>query len=481
MDFRYLTESKNEFNNLLCSILVPHLYNGISGMLDYSVQTNNMLEEKQKKNKNIQNPGILNIFKMCLNDVSGINNYEIEIEYKRIKDKSNCSEWFDNLIKAAFKSYVLFLTWDPKTSNSKYIDNDMYDKISLKDFIHKCYIETCEYFKENPEIFLKKGSKKEIYEIIKNCVELAIKKTLPYNDIMQEYLNINFKVETEDQTKNRKEIANIKNMVFRILSQNKYGARPAGKAIISENSDERYNNYNNSDGNKELEQFINHELKNNVHKRETSLTGGEEKEIFRHYSATNSKQNSLRSKSNLDSETSDNFEIPQMISKSVHSVHSARSTQSKDSLKNHNEQNMSETSLSNMDNQIMYQEITNQIDTNNIQEGGFIETSTQLLTRSEAKRKELGLLLDNNSETSKISKTSKTSKTSKSSKTKTLSHLESPMPIKRNFAERIYDDATPPSNKIGGRRKIQIIKNKSNTIHDKVNGINNYFSKLINN
>ena len=83
---------------------------------------------------------------MCLNDVSGINNYEIENEYKRIKDKSGCAEWFDNLIKASFKSYVLFLTWDPKTSNSKYSENDLYDKISLKDFIHKCYIETCEYF-----------------------------------------------------------------------------------------------------------------------------------------------------------------------------------------------------------------------------------------------------------------------------------------------------------------------------------------------
>ena len=51
MDFRYLTESKNEFNNFLCNIMIPHLYNGISGMLDYSIQTYNLLEEKRKKNK----------------------------------------------------------------------------------------------------------------------------------------------------------------------------------------------------------------------------------------------------------------------------------------------------------------------------------------------------------------------------------------------------------------------------------------------
>ena len=57
----------------------------------------------------MQNPGTITIFKMCLNDISGINNYEIENEYKRIKEKSNCADWFDNLIKASFKSYVLFL------------------------------------------------------------------------------------------------------------------------------------------------------------------------------------------------------------------------------------------------------------------------------------------------------------------------------------------------------------------------------------
>ena len=49
MDFRYLTESKNEFNNYLSSILIPHLYKGIAGMLKYSIQTYEMLKEKQKK------------------------------------------------------------------------------------------------------------------------------------------------------------------------------------------------------------------------------------------------------------------------------------------------------------------------------------------------------------------------------------------------------------------------------------------------
>jgi hypothetical protein len=469
MDFRYLTESKNEFNNLLNNILIPHLYNGIFGMLEYSIQTNNMLEEKKKKIKNVQNPGTINIFKMCLNDISGINNYEIENEYKRIKEKSNCAEWFDNLIKASFKSYVLFLTWDPRTSNSKYNDNEMYEKISIKDFIHKCYIETCDYFKENPEIFLKRGPKKEIYDIIKNCIEIAIKKTIPYNEIIQEYLKINFTVDAEDKTQNKKEIANIKNMVYRILSQNKYGARPTGKAVISEDSDKQYNyeNQNNSEeGKKEIEKFIFEEINNSV-PAETSQNFAnveEDKEIFRPYSATNSKHSSLKSKTQ-DSDTSDDFAVPEYIKKSLHSTQSKQSTD-KDKK------------------EVQYEEIDDSSNMNKFQEGGNLETTTQIMTRSEAKRKELDLVLnDTLSETSKTSKTSKTSRTSRTSKNnKSQSHLESPMPIKRNQAERIYDDVTPPiTNMVGGKRKIQIIKNKSNVIHDKVNGINNYFTKLINN
>lgn len=483
MDFRYLTESKNEFNNLLNSILVPHLYNGIYGMLEYSIQTHSMLEEKQKKNKNIQNPGIINIFKMCLNDVSGINNYEIENEYKRIKDKSGCPEWFDNLIKASFKSYVLFLTWDPQTSNSKYTENDLYDKISLKDFIHKCYIETCNYFTENPEIFLKKNAKKEIYEIIKNCIELSIKKTLPYNEIIQEYLRINFTVDANDHIHNKKEIANIKGMVFRILSQNKYGGRPIGKALISEDSNDNYNNYNHNSegGRREMEQFINEEIDNNKFNvsRENRENGvSEEKEIFKQYSATNSRHNSTKSKSNNESETSDDFEVPEIVNKSFQSSRSSRSNHNSHHLVEEPD-NSSKISKVYHEPELAYQEITNQTSPENKgQDGGFLETTTQIMTRSETKRKELDFVLNKtHSDTSKTSKTSKTNKQ--------MNHLDSPLPIRKKHTDRIYDDAvTPHENMTGGnniKRQVKIVKNKSNTIHDKVNGYNNFFTNLINN
>jgi hypothetical protein len=438
MDFRYLTETKNEFNNFLCGILVPHLYEGISGVLEYSVQTFNMLEEKQKKNKNVQNPGIVNIFKMCLGDVASINNYEIETEYKRIKENSGCSDWFDNLIRATFKSWVLFLTWNPETGNSKYSDNEIYENISLKDFIHKCYVETCEYFKTNPEVFLKRTNKKEIFEIIKLCIETSIKKSLPYNDIIQEYLKINFTAEQKQTS--QKEIDNIKALLYKIMAKNKYGSRPVGKALISEDSEV-------IDGEKEVEEFINVES--------NQQGGGEEeelnKEIFRPHSVANSKEGSVKSKStnatssasSANSTTSsDNFDVPKM-----HSRHSSKTDSD-------NKSKSKETGS-------IYKEITN---TATGLETGI---STQILTRTEAKKQELEQVLNPIEEETSPSKV----------------NLDSPLPIRKKHTDRIDEHINERTVLVGGngKKKVQIVKNKSNSIHDKVSSMNDYFNSLMNN
>lgn len=249
MDFRYLTETKEEFNKFLGGILVPHLYNGLSQLLEYSINMYNQIEERRKKNTRIQNPGILNIFKLCLNDIKTLNNYEIENEYKRIKETSGCAEFFDDLVRASFKSYILFLTWDPKTETSKFSDNKFYNNIQIKDFIHKCYIETCEYFKDYPEIFLKKNSRKEINDIIKSCIENSIKKTVPYHNIIQEYLQIEF--DKSKENKNAKDIQFIKDMVNKIISENKHNRPNIENLVISGGSSSNYQpeNFNSNNSN----------------------------------------------------------------------------------------------------------------------------------------------------------------------------------------------------------------------------------------
>ncbi len=235
MDYRFLVESKNEFNNLLGNILIPHIYYGIKGMLKYSDNVSKLINKKIENGSKIENPGLVNIFKKTLEGISNLNNHEIEEEYNKIKNTSGCVDWFDNLVRASIKSYVLFLTWDPKTLTSKYSENEIYNNISIKDFLHKCYIISCNYFKDNCEVFINKSSKKEIFDIIRTCIEMSIKKTIPFSKIIEEYLDIEF---NNVKDNNSIEIANIKNLVYKIMNNKKYGVRP--NILIDEKIQLRY-------------------------------------------------------------------------------------------------------------------------------------------------------------------------------------------------------------------------------------------------
>ena len=256
MDFRYLTESKNEFFNFLCEILTPNIYHGLCEMLEYSINMYNMLEERKKRDKTINNPGVVNIFKMCLRDISTLNNLEIENEYKKIKQNSKCSEWFDELIRCTFKSHVLFLTYDPTIENSTYKDNEIYNSLSIKDFIHRCYVESSEYFLDNCDVFIKKSDRREkIYEIIKNCINNSIRKILPYNDILKEYMRINFTIEKKKEESTK--LSDIKQMVYEMINKNKYGNKPAVNKLVQDSpSSSSYKGDPN-----DIEEFINLETK----------------------------------------------------------------------------------------------------------------------------------------------------------------------------------------------------------------------------
>ena len=143
----------------------------------------------------------------------------------RIKSESKFYEIFDSLIKACFKSYLLFFTFDPKTKTSKFNSEKYYDNINIRDFIHKCYIETYNFFQNNSELFLKKNKKPEINDNIKMCIITAIRKTLPYNEMINEYLRINY----EMQQNRNDDLNKMEEMINNIMDKNKY------KNIINKN------------------------------------------------------------------------------------------------------------------------------------------------------------------------------------------------------------------------------------------------------
>lgn len=519
MDYRYLTESKNEFNNFLCGILVPHLYHGIKGMLKYSGNVYNQIELKNKAGAKINNPGIINIFKKTLDGLSGLNNHEIEEEYLRIKNASGCADWFDNLVRASFKSYVLFLTWDPKNSNSKYSDNSIYESIVIKDFIHKCYVISCNYFRDNPEIFISKNSKKEIFEILKMCIDMSIKKSLPYNQIIQEYLQIEFD-KTNDV--NSREIQNIKSMVYDIMNDKKYGSIPNINNLIVDTGNDEFVNLEDSEYKRiQLENFINQEKINEQNKLDNGKKLDEidnSDKSFKSYKSSKS----YTSKKGIDSETSNDDDNLSSNKLNQNGGKNSQSTSSQES------NNISTNNLSS--NNISTNNITTNPESNQVNQTNFEKSSNQVITtdnnditstimsRAEIKNKEIEEIMNdstitknkNNSGKNKLKKMSNNKKYSETSeqntsgqnvsesnnnkseltdlirsKTSIQNIITSPPMIRTKPKDKLNDligggeIIINKKDNLGAKKNIRVSKNKNNILSEKFDQAESFYDNMI--
>ncbi len=484
MDYRYLTETKNEFNNFLCGILVPHLYHGIKGMLKYSENVFNQIEIKNKSGAKINNPGVINIFKKTLDGLSSLNNHEIEEEYLRIKNTSGCVDWFDNLVRASFKSYVLFLTWDPKISNSKYSDNSIYESIVIKDFIHRCYVVSCNYFRDNPEIFMSKNSKKEIFEILKMCVEMSIKKSLPYNQIIQEYLEIEF-----DKTNdiNSKEIQNIKTMVYDMMNEKKYGSRPqVDNLIVDDTGADEFVNLEDSEFKRaQLENFINQEKINEQNKINNESDNHNSDKSFKSYRSSKS----YSDKRAIDSETSsDNVKSYNKLNNNQNGGESLETTKSieqvtnsTNSINSTNSTNVTSTILSRaeMKNREIEELINDSTQSKNKKHIQTSDLTSSVASESESK--------SNNVLANKYSKTSEQNPTSELTKSKTsIENILSSPPVIRTKQKDKLNDLFELGKKIGGgetenktKKNIKVTKHKNGNLSEKFDQVESFYDDMI--
>ena len=244
MNFLYLNETKNDLINYFISIISPQLCNSVLEVHTHSINMFNNLKMNfisNKKDKKIikmfklQNINInnltddekdrlfnklkLDIFRMYIEKIYRWNNQQISEEYNRIKLETKTSDYFDNLIRACFKSYLLFISYEPNTDESfldeKYLNNDFYKKMNIISFIHTCFLETFYFCENNYDYFLKKLKRNEINDIIKICIMNSIKKSIPdYNDIIKDYLKLNVKISKQD------EVNKIKKLVKEVIEEN---------------------------------------------------------------------------------------------------------------------------------------------------------------------------------------------------------------------------------------------------------------------
>ena len=136
--------SLNIFNNVKKNLLNNKKNSKALKMFDLDENINfNILSNEDKEN--IYTKLKLKIFNLYVEQIYKWNTIQIKEEYSRIKNITKSNDYLDNLIMACFKSYLMFVLYDPSTDEplleDKLLDNRFYLNIDIHNFIHNCFFE----------------------------------------------------------------------------------------------------------------------------------------------------------------------------------------------------------------------------------------------------------------------------------------------------------------------------------------------------
>lgn len=177
-----LVDAKNEYMMQLTNILTPHLYTGTLSKI-YNKAVKQCTDDED----------ITPVFKQLLKDVPKWNQDVIADVTKYVVEKSQC-DWLDNLLTAVFISNARILT-AVRTQTPK--DKRLNLTIpTTEHFVHHCYVEVAREMYKNPYLFdtedMTNGERhrnlRDTLDLIKECVGQAVRKLLPVQHILKQYL-----------------------------------------------------------------------------------------------------------------------------------------------------------------------------------------------------------------------------------------------------------------------------------------------------
>ena len=190
-----LSESKNEWCSRLINVLTPELIKGLKSIFDeaWKLCADNDEEEKY-----------LMTFQTFLSRVPKWNPNIIQDEMTRIIEKSGCT-YLEELLTCVHVIHLKILTCVRVGQRQKKVDIDV---PSLKDFIHKVYINIARKVYTNIYLFeiniaplqIQKHNR-ELEMIIKECILNTIRENIPVDSLLRAYMD-----ETEEQDVEVKEV-----------------------------------------------------------------------------------------------------------------------------------------------------------------------------------------------------------------------------------------------------------------------------------
>lgn len=175
----YLVETKIEYTSQLINLLYPFIYDGIQSLYDEAIKVAPDNEE-------------LKIFQNFLKKIPSWPPLMLEMEVSRILKESECYDLLPQLLNAVIKSNIMVLTNTlPEKKHTIKLPKD----INFQGFIHHAYIETAKNIYNNPYLFYHKYSlydikknQRDAFDSIKNAIIESIRKILPLQYILKEYL-----------------------------------------------------------------------------------------------------------------------------------------------------------------------------------------------------------------------------------------------------------------------------------------------------
>jgi hypothetical protein len=210
----YLVETKTEYTSQLINIISPFIYDGIQSLYDEALKVSKENEE-------------LRIFQNFLKKIPTWNPLILESETTRILKDSDCIDLLPQLLNAVIKSNIMVLTNTPP--EKKYTIKLPKD-IDFKKFIHVSYIETAKIIYNNPYLFYHKYSlydikknQRDAKENIKNAINEAIRKLLPLQYILNEYLGENTSNVSKEQDFDKTVSETNKNILKKMITKQDLG------------------------------------------------------------------------------------------------------------------------------------------------------------------------------------------------------------------------------------------------------------------
>lgn len=183
-----LHESRNEWCCRLVSILTPLVQDGLKSLFDESW---NMCVENNELDK------YLMTYQNLLSRIPKWNEKIIEDERKRIIEKSGCN-YLEDLISCVHIIQLKILTCIRVGNKQKKIDISI-PKLDI--FIHKVYVNAARkmykntyLYDKNTNALEKQKNSREIETIIQECIMMAIRESIPTEEIIRAYMD-----ESEEQ------------------------------------------------------------------------------------------------------------------------------------------------------------------------------------------------------------------------------------------------------------------------------------------